>query len=869
MKKHLLTIVVSFIVATVSQAQSPTAPSSNPLTINFNKTRDLFIAQFDSKPDPDDIQAIAAVGCMLAHPDLHGVDFYAVQGTVGMQGYNAGTGENNNFIPAPTLMNLAFGQDRWSQAGFNNRNTFPQNSNYPNGSSFPNNFWGLNTNWTPAVNAVVNKAKTALDRGGMIYIMEAGNSDFTYDWVQSLVNTTSYTTTDTQTRIVVVQHSNWNENNTTTTPKRGISGNGTVPAGEATILEWVRNNTDYRRIEDGNGSNNSTPGYNSSNTTWQNQAEASSNPNTHARNLWLEADSVLAAHGFFPSYSNISVGGVDYSDASEAWYIFNVGTNADTIQKFWNRYVVNTDSASGPVPGPSGGGGTNALVCSSLPSTLENATTLNVSLDYEATGARDIYMEIRRVSDNAWITAQTVTVSAGVNTANFSFNFGTQSLGAYKFTAGMYNVGENWTNGTAYDNCSQIQFTVTAPGGGSDVGVTIPGPSFDAESHPSDANQIRVIGNVVGYVRAGNWIRYDSFNFDTGAGSVDVSASTDASSPGGRIEFRLGSTTGTLISTVNVTGTAGWNTYETFSANVTGATGVHDLYLVFVANTGSPFYLLNVQDFKFNAGGGSTTNALICSSLPSALSNATTLNVGLDYEATASRDIYLEIRRVSDNAWITAQTVTVSAGVNTANFALNFGTQNPGNYKFTSGMYNVGENWSNGTAYDNCSQIQFTVTAPGASASSSIGGTVVETPTQDVFIQNTTVFNDSNLKVEPSVRTSYLKFDVNGISGTVTGAKLIVQLTEAGNGTVRVYQGNSNPGWTEATINSGNAPGQGAQLGSDTGSYANGSTLEIDLGTSIGNGEITLVITMDGGGNDVWFSSSEGVNSPRLEVTYQ
>jgi len=86
---------------------------------------------------------------------------------------------------------------------------------------------------------------------------------------------------------------------------------------------------------------------------------------------------------------------------------------------------------------------------------------------------------------------------------------------------------------------------------------------------------------------------------------------------------------------------------------------------------------------------------------------------------------------------------------------------------------------------------------------------------------------------------------------------------------VRVYKGSSNLDWTAATLTAATAPEQGAELGSVTGSFANGSTLEIDLGTSIGNGEITFVVTMDGGGNDIWFSSSEGENSPRLEVIYQ
>ncbi|ADE53116.1 DUF7594 domain-containing protein [Coraliomargarita akajimensis] len=807
MKRYLLACLASAVLACTAQAQTATPPNSNPPTINFDKTKDLFIPQFDSKPDPDDLQAIAAVGSMLAHPDLHNVDYFAVQGSVGRQtgGPNQ---ENNSFIRDDSLMTDAFGAQnvRWTQAGQGRRDTFPDGWN---GTSNPN--------WTASVTRVRNKAKTALDRGGKVYVMEAGNADFTHDWVQELIAQTSYTTADTKTRIVVVQHSNWNEENTTT----------------AAVLNWVRNNTDYRRIEDGNGAGNSTPGFKNNTPNWINNVRTSTNPNAYTRNLWEKA--WQAYQGLIPSWSSMGNGLADFSDTVEAWYIFNIGTDADSISKFVARYVHNAAS-TGPVPGPDGGTpgsdtvdcsllptsivsaasfdvqvpytatgprdvtvewygnsvwggvfrttvgagsgtatvtvtpnggapapgstgefrtslravgagwqnpfdgcpivnvtvtgavGSNELICSSLPTSVTNESTINVALDYEATASRDIYLEVRRVADNGWVTSKIVTVPAGSSTALISLNIGTQADGLYKFTAGMYNVGENWSNGTAYDNCSQVQFTLTSDG----------------------------------------------------------------------------------------------------------------------------------------SGGGPTTNELICSSLPTSVPNETTINVALDYEATDSRDIYLEVRRVADNGWVTSKIVNVAAGSSTALISLNIGTQADGLYKFTAGMYNVGENWSNGTAYDNCSQVQFTLGSSGGT-----GGTVTETPIEDAYIQGTTPFNDSNLKVEPGYRVAYLKFDVNGVGGTVTGAKLVFQNTEAGSGTVRVYEGNSNTAWTEATLTASNAPGQGAQLGSLSGSYANGGSAEIDLGTSISNGVITFVLTMDGGGNDVWFSSSEGGTSPRLEITYQ
>ncbi|MEO0793981.1 MAG: DUF5060 domain-containing protein [Verrucomicrobiota bacterium] len=147
--------------------------------------------------------------------------------------------------------------------------------------------------------------------------------------------------------------------------------------------------------------------------------------------------------------------------------------------------------------------------------------------------------------------------------------------------------------------------------------------------------------------------------------------------------------------------------------------------------------------------------------------------------------------------------------------------------------------------------------------------TVTIAPSDDAFIQNGSALNNSQLRVQPTTRTSYLKFDVSGVSGTVIEAKLVLNVAaDAGNGTLRVYQASSNS-WTETSLSAANAPGQGAQLGNVSGSFPLGSDVEIDLGTGISNGVLSLVVTMDGGSNDVWFSSKEGAIDPKLEITYQ
>lgn len=135
-------------------------------------------------------------------------------------------------------------------------------------------------------------------------------------------------------------------------------------------------------------------------------------------------------------------------------------------------------------------------------------------------------------------------------------------------------------------------FRVELYEGQSDLGVTFNASSYNAESHPNDENTIRNEGNI-GFIRDNSWVRYDNFDFNSGATNIIVSAASQQN--GGTIAFRLGSETGQIIGTVNVTTTSQWDNYQIFSASLTSSvSGIHDLYLVF---SGSTTYLYNIESF--------------------------------------------------------------------------------------------------------------------------------------------------------------------------------------------------------------------------------------------------------------------------------
>lgn len=262
----------------------------------FDKKKDILIAQFDSKPDPDDIHAQAALGSMLAHKDLKGVNYYAVAGAVGIQ--------NGEFIDSEGLFNMVFGK-KWTNA---------------------------HADWSGSVQKITNKVISTLEKGGKVWVQEAGQSNITADWIVEVLKIVPET--KVKKNIIVVQHSKWNEDQT-----------------DATDLEYVKNKTNYFAIDDGNASENekwgdrgsySTPEYRSKDKKWM--VLAKSSPNKKARKFWVEADRVIAE--MFPNkfpheWSYIHHDGVDYSDCVEDWWIFNIGEVANDNAKFWSRYVTN------------------------------------------------------------------------------------------------------------------------------------------------------------------------------------------------------------------------------------------------------------------------------------------------------------------------------------------------------------------------------------------------------------------------------------------------------------------------------------------------------------------------------------------------
>ena len=103
-------------------------------------------------------------------------------------------------------------------------------------------------------------------------------------------------------------------------------------------------------------------------------------------------------------------------------------------------------------------------------------------------------------------------------------------------------------------------------------------------------------GMAVSFINNADYIKIRGVAFGSGANSF--SARVASANTGGKIELRLGSTTGTLVGTCSVSSTGSWQTWATVTCSVSGATGTQDLYLRFTGNGTDTLFIFNWWQFS-------------------------------------------------------------------------------------------------------------------------------------------------------------------------------------------------------------------------------------------------------------------------------
>jgi len=315
---------------------------------NFNKETDLFIAQFDSIPDPDDIMAQAAVGSLLAHEDFIGVNYLGVSGAYGEQIVN----RPNGFIDSTPLFNLGFGPEAQLDDTASERaaagwvNAHGGNADYSLDSQ--TRYYIRPQVRKDAIaftsEVIVERAKPVLEAGGKVYVMEAGQSDLTAEWVEKLIVEEGIT--NTATNVILVQHSDWNERHTPGHPQAPL-----IFDDGKNDWDFINNpdNLSYWRIDDGNKVYGTTDAPVRDRGDFLLDAMSANNPNAHTRELWTLANQIIIDHlGSGTKGAFFKNNGVDFSDSVEAMWIFDLAHESaglTTVTDFWKTFVTNTPSS--------------------------------------------------------------------------------------------------------------------------------------------------------------------------------------------------------------------------------------------------------------------------------------------------------------------------------------------------------------------------------------------------------------------------------------------------------------------------------------------------------------------------------------------
>ena len=271
----LLSGTAAAACATVSAGAAQSECSAAARIGLFEPSRDLLVANYDSKPDVDDLQAVAGLGAVLKHPAYSCVDYIAAAGAYGSQG--------GDFLPAAELFTLAFG-DKWQDA---------------------------HADREAAIATLAQRMEATIAAGGRVWVAEAGQSDVTAAAVERLPR-------EMWTSVHVVQHSYWNESMTS-----------------QAAMQTVVYNTRYHRVQDGNFPDNGSPAFNTEDGShWQALlADPRIGP------IWAEAKRLSDLHNPEADYVNpaVAAGGLDFSDTVEIAYIFGFADMAgvgDFVDRF-------------------------------------------------------------------------------------------------------------------------------------------------------------------------------------------------------------------------------------------------------------------------------------------------------------------------------------------------------------------------------------------------------------------------------------------------------------------------------------------------------------------------------------------------------
>ena len=183
----------------------------------------------------------------------------------------------------------------------------------------------------------------------------------------------------------------------------------------------------------------------------------------------------------------------------------------------------------------------------------------------------------------------------GIDTVAFENPDGSKALIAFNNTTAGNSFWVQWgSQAFQYTLASHAAATYSWSGAQSGT-PAIPATSEIQASSYSSENGLETEttsdstgGYDLGYLTNGAYAVYNNVDFGNGVSKVNVRTASAGS--GATATFYLDRPTGTPIATVTLPVTSGWQNWQTVSANVTGASGIHTLYVVFTSGANVNWY---------------------------------------------------------------------------------------------------------------------------------------------------------------------------------------------------------------------------------------------------------------------------------------
>jgi beta-glucanase (GH16 family) len=138
------------------------------------------------------------------------------------------------------------------------------------------------------------------------------------------------------------------------------------------------------------------------------------------------------------------------------------------------------------------------------------------------------------------------------------------------------------------------------PGGGGTAYRQIEAESFQQQGGTQIGSAASAAGGqYVGWLANGDWLRFSGVDFGSTAARQFTARAASGAAGGvsGLVEVRLDSRSNAPIGSFAIGNTGGWETWRNVPANISGVTGVHDVYLTFTS--GQPADFVNVDWLSF------------------------------------------------------------------------------------------------------------------------------------------------------------------------------------------------------------------------------------------------------------------------------